>query len=463
MAKGRIHQFVAYSLFTIVVCSYVVMAVKFPLAYIAATYEDLVGEWAQVFFFAAAMIFSARLAVATSRFRMFFAFLALACFYVVMEEISWGQRLFDIATPEFFQEHNLQKEINIHNFLIGPIRTTTKSATEYALAACLVLYGLVYPLALRSSVRTALWVEAKGIPAPPIYVWPFFVLSAVFELQFFRFNEAEVAEILIPLGLSLFALHYWVSHRNRVAVHSTASWAKSLSVQLAFRMIVVFLCVLSLSFATTYACYASPRLKVRIDNRFLNGVEKFAGRYKRYEQWDTAARLYLLIHSEEPEKASVLRNLVRCYNHTGDLEKAELYTQKALAVDLGRFKKNPNGVSANLSLTRTYRMIGDEKKADYHLDTALQSALEWVRKKPTSGAAAYWLGKTYRLMDDYSSALQQFQRAHELRPTSTKYRKEFHKARRLATDERLQKDEQETATSWAKARASSAPTAEPTR
>lgn len=45
------------------------------------------------------------------------AYLALACglLFVAIEEISWGQRLFDIATPEWFRRHSSQSEINIHN------------------------------------------------------------------------------------------------------------------------------------------------------------------------------------------------------------------------------------------------------------------------------------------------------------------------------------------------------------
>ena len=34
-----------------------------------------------------------------------------------MEEISWGQRIFDIDTPEALKEVNVQKEINIHNLV----------------------------------------------------------------------------------------------------------------------------------------------------------------------------------------------------------------------------------------------------------------------------------------------------------------------------------------------------------
>jgi hypothetical protein len=40
---------------------------------------------------------------------------ALAIFVVSMEEISWGQRILGIDSPEYFLSHNRQKELNLHN------------------------------------------------------------------------------------------------------------------------------------------------------------------------------------------------------------------------------------------------------------------------------------------------------------------------------------------------------------
>lgn len=44
-------------------------------------------------------------------------FLLLALFFLLCfgEEISWGQRIFGIGTPERLQEINAQKELNLHN------------------------------------------------------------------------------------------------------------------------------------------------------------------------------------------------------------------------------------------------------------------------------------------------------------------------------------------------------------
>ena len=40
---------------------------------------------------------------------------AIGCLFIAFEEISWGQRLFDIPTPRVLELHNNQKELNLHN------------------------------------------------------------------------------------------------------------------------------------------------------------------------------------------------------------------------------------------------------------------------------------------------------------------------------------------------------------
>ena len=45
-----------------------------------------------------------------------FAIASAAFFWATGEEVSWGQRFFDIPTPDFFNTFNHQKELNLHNF-----------------------------------------------------------------------------------------------------------------------------------------------------------------------------------------------------------------------------------------------------------------------------------------------------------------------------------------------------------
>lgn len=45
--------------------------------------------------------------------------LAVFFFFGAGEEISWGQRIFDVESSEFFTENNAQGETNLHNLMIG--------------------------------------------------------------------------------------------------------------------------------------------------------------------------------------------------------------------------------------------------------------------------------------------------------------------------------------------------------
>ena len=47
------------------------------------------------------------------------AVIAFLFFFAAGEEISWGQRIFNIQSSEFFLEHNKQAETNLHNMIVG--------------------------------------------------------------------------------------------------------------------------------------------------------------------------------------------------------------------------------------------------------------------------------------------------------------------------------------------------------
>ena len=47
--------------------------------------------------------------------------LAAGMVFAMLEEISWGQRVIGLETPEFFAEHSTKNEINIHNLEKFPL------------------------------------------------------------------------------------------------------------------------------------------------------------------------------------------------------------------------------------------------------------------------------------------------------------------------------------------------------
>lgn len=421
-----VHSLTALLLFAGVLAAYGYMAARYPVGYIWATYEDLYGEWAQTFFFALALLFSAAIALRRGRHRWFFLLLAAACFYVVMEEISWGQRIFGFSTPEFLKQHNLQHETNIHNLFTGPVNTWTKRVLEYAMAAGFVGYGLVYPLLIRRSTGWLRDLESRWLPAPPLYLWPFFVTAAYLELGYLNFNEAEIAEILIGAAMAMMCGHYWWADRHGFDVHRPSSWSAGASTRLAMLFVGVFGVTGMLSATTTQSLYRDPALKSEIDDRLLNGYEKFADRYVRYERWPEAIDLYLIVQQAEPSRTSVMRRLADAYRKNGDINGFNRYNQMSLDTLLAMQAKNPNKVSTNLALSLTYRQRGIAAKSVEHLRRAHEIAKQRHTLDPDNANSAYWLAKTYREMGDRGRAVEFYRRAFELEPGSKKYRKAYY-------------------------------------
>lgn len=423
-----------YLLFAVIVTLYGALAAYLPIAYLWVTYEDLVGEWTQFWFFATAFLFALRLALVRSPYRWYFALFAVALFYVSGEEISWGQRIFSFSTPTLLQEHNLQHEANLHNLFTGPIATPLKQAIEYLMAAGMVLYGAIYPFAVRLRFPPAAWFDRLGVAPPPLHLWPFFVTAALLELGPLHFNEAELAEVLISCALALMTITYWHDHRSHTATEPAAATGRTtlgLTTCLAGAVAVVVV----LAATSTYGSYATPQGRARIDNRIGNGLEKFAGRYERYQRWETAADLYSRIHNQEPQRCSILRKLANCYSRLGDQEAANKYLVQAITLDLKRIaKKREQGresVSVNLSLARSYRQLGNTKSAAIHLQRALRIAKGRVASRPKSGSSAYWLGQCYELQGDVGAAMGEYRRATKLSPERVEYQKAYY---RLATD-----------------------------
>jgi len=406
----------AVALTAAVIGIYLVMALHFPTAYLVGTYEDLYGEWLQFFLFAAAMFFSLRAVFSPSRYRLFFTLLALACFYVTMEEISWGQRIFGWSSPEFFKDRNIQGETNLHNFLVGPVRTTAKSLVEYLLAGALLLYGVVYPVLLRTGSRAAAWLDGRGLASPPLSLSPAFAVAAFLELGPFMFNEAEVAEVLLGFAMAAMALRYAAAARGRDGS------APAL-------LLVTVIAAGALSAVVTFGFASSPEAREKRDARIERGMEKFARRYARFERWETAISLYEDLAEARPLSSSVRRSLAKSHREAGDLESYRRRAEEALALDLQRLGERPSSPALNRSLAKTYSLLEEEDRADAHSSKALDLDLAKAARYPKSSSAAYSLALSHQLRGDDEAAFREFRRAYEIDPGNRRYRKAWFAAK----------------------------------
>ncbi len=171
-----------------------------PDLYYRALQEDQALEWSTFWAFLLATVGfcvgARRQYGQTARLPWFSAGLALFCFFVAMEEISWGQRIFGYQPPEYFLAQNFQQELNLHNVLDTGIRKLT-------LKSVILGYGVLLPLTtLIPGCRR--WWRRIGIQAPPLSLAPAFAGAYLLYEIYPWSHSGELVELMLGLGF-LFA------------------------------------------------------------------------------------------------------------------------------------------------------------------------------------------------------------------------------------------------------------------
>ena len=91
------------------------------------------------------------------------SFLALFAFFGAGEEISWGQRIFNIESSEWFKQNNAQAETNLHNLVVEG-KKVNKIIFSALLGLCLLTYLFVFSVAYRKSERFKSFCEYFAVP-----------------------------------------------------------------------------------------------------------------------------------------------------------------------------------------------------------------------------------------------------------------------------------------------------------
>ncbi len=170
-----------------------------PDFYIYSIQEDQSLEWATfwAFFLAVptAAVAARRQYRQTGRLPWFLAGVGLFCFFVAMEEISWGQRVLGYRPPAYFLEHNFQQELNVHNLPGQALRVFTLKAVILGYGVLLPLGGLI-PGLQRSLSRIGI------VPPSPWLVPSFLIIYIVFDTYPWDFS-GEIVELALGMGFLL--------------------------------------------------------------------------------------------------------------------------------------------------------------------------------------------------------------------------------------------------------------------
>jgi hypothetical protein len=120
-----------------------------------------------------------------------FAFLF---FFAAGEEISWGQRIFDIQSGEFFLEHNKQAETNLHNLIVGETNLN-KLLFSQLLFGVLIIYFVFSRIIVKKVSFVRKLVNNFNIPLPRIkYIIVMMVVSLMI-LSIQLVKESELHEL----------------------------------------------------------------------------------------------------------------------------------------------------------------------------------------------------------------------------------------------------------------------------
>lgn len=138
--------------------------------------------------------------------RGWYLFFGVLFFLMAGEEITWGQRIFGIATPETWAEMNVQKETNLHNLkgIHGHIRAL---GVTFVGVLC---WGM--PLLDRYSSYARKFFKRWALPVYPLGAAGVMLLAVLFMAVprvFYgtiSFSMDEVGELWTALSFFLFAL-----------------------------------------------------------------------------------------------------------------------------------------------------------------------------------------------------------------------------------------------------------------
>lgn len=112
---------------------------------------------------------------------IFYLLLGIVFLFASGEEVSWGQRIFNIQVPKVWEAINVQKEITIHNLIFFQkgkqesffsLTNLNTWFTAFSLGFCFFI-----PLLKKISVKVSRRLEQIRLPIVPIEIGSFFLIT----------------------------------------------------------------------------------------------------------------------------------------------------------------------------------------------------------------------------------------------------------------------------------------------
>ncbi|MEJ7694810.1 hypothetical protein [Daejeonella sp.] len=203
---GRIPEWGVY-IFPVLTVIFAILYLADENLYRSLIMEDSSIEWLTFAFLIAAGFLSLTVAVKIKRshdylhwfFILFFGFNLLAG----LEEISWGQRVFEVETIGVFHKYSDQNEMNLHNTFQGLVHIKTK----HIALLVLFFYGSILPWLMRNRDLRQEKFPLQQFIIPPVFLRLGFTLGAILMLDFQTGYEEELGEFFF--SICFFIMMLW--------------------------------------------------------------------------------------------------------------------------------------------------------------------------------------------------------------------------------------------------------------
>ena len=159
------------------------------------------------------------------------ALLGLLCLFGAGEEISWGQRLLGLETPEYFSKRNAQGEIGFHNMVVeidGEPVKINKLVFGTGLAIAMALYLFVVTPLYRTRPEVTRFLHKIAAPMPRNYqALGYLLVLATVELFVDSSKRGEMTEfagaIIFALNIA-FPYNRWIFSPSYPAARMPKNW-----------------------------------------------------------------------------------------------------------------------------------------------------------------------------------------------------------------------------------------------
>ena len=173
MIKSWAERVIFSIVFLIIVIGVILSRVDLPFFEGSYVREDGFIEWLTIVALSsgAFLCFYRTFKLKSQRSLMFLlgmVLMGLVFIFGVGEEISWGQRILNIESSEFFMKHNAQREINIHNLIVNG-KKINKIIFGTLLGVCIGAYFLILPIFYRKIDGIKQFVNRFAIPVPRVF------------------------------------------------------------------------------------------------------------------------------------------------------------------------------------------------------------------------------------------------------------------------------------------------------